>query len=78
MAGAAGLAVKVGLTAWRGPTAGLAGQWGGGFLPPPRLHPALAAAPILGVYGVVYLGLALATAPGGFRAAVAGLRRRLR
>jgi putative peptidoglycan lipid II flippase len=78
VAGAAGLAVKVGLTAWRGPMAGLAGQWGGGFLPPPRLHPALAAAPILGVYGAVYLGLALATAPGGFRAAVAGLRRRLR
>jgi putative peptidoglycan lipid II flippase len=78
VAGAAGLGVKWALTAWRGPMPGVAAQWGGGFLPPPRLHPALAAVPILGVYGAVYLALALSTAPGGFRAAVAGLRRRLR
>jgi len=78
VAGAAGLSVKVGLAAWRGPMPGLSAQWGGGFLPPPRLHPAVAALPILGVFGAIYLGLALSTAPGGFRAALAGLRRRLR
>jgi putative peptidoglycan lipid II flippase len=76
-AGAAGLAVKAGLAAWRGPMAGVADQWGGGFLPPPRLHPALAAVPILGVYGVVYLGLALGTAPGGAREALRRVRRRM-
>jgi putative peptidoglycan lipid II flippase len=78
VAGAAGLAVKVLLTRWRGPMPGLEAQWGGGFLPPPRLHPAAAALPILGAYGVVYLALALGTAPGGPRAALARLRKRLR
>jgi putative peptidoglycan lipid II flippase len=76
--GAAALGVKAALVAWRGATAGLAGQWGGGFLPPPRLHPVLAAVPILGVYGVVYLALALGTAPGGARAAIQRVRGRLR
>jgi hypothetical protein len=64
------------LTAWRGPMPGVAEQWGGSFLPPPRLHPALAAVPILAVFGAVYLGLALCTAPGGPRAALARVRRR--
>ncbi len=76
-AGAAALGVKAALTAWRGPMPGLAEQWGGGFLQPPRLHPALAAVPILAVYGIVYLGLALGTAPGGARAALARVRRRM-
>ena len=76
-AGAAALMVKAALTAWRGPMPGLAEQWGGGFLPPPRMHPALAAIPILAVYGAVYLGLALGTAPGGPRAALARVRRRM-
>lgn len=76
VAGAAALGVKVALVAWRGPVPGLAErQWGGAFLPPPRLHPVVAAVPILGLYGLVYLGLALGTAPGGFRSALAGLRR---
>jgi putative peptidoglycan lipid II flippase len=75
-AGAAGLAVKVLLARWRGPMPGLAEQWGGGFLPPPHLHPAVAAVPILGVYGAVYLALALGTSPGGARAALSRLRRR--
>jgi len=69
--------VKVLLARWRGPMPGADQQWGGAFLPPPRLHPALAALPILGVFGAVYLALALSTAPGGPRAAVARLRRRL-
>lgn len=77
VAGAAALMVKAALTAWRGPMPGLAEQWGGGFLPPPRMHPALAAIPILAVYGAVYLGLALGTAPGGPRAALARVRRRM-
>jgi putative peptidoglycan lipid II flippase len=77
VAGAAGLGVKVLLARWRGPMPGADQQWGGAFLPPPRLHPALAALPILGVFGAVYLALALSTAPGGPRAAVARLRRRL-
>ncbi len=77
LAGAAGLAVKALLTAWRGPMPGLAEQWGGGFLPPPRLHPALAAVPILAVYCAVYLALALGTAPGGPRAALARVRKRM-
>jgi putative peptidoglycan lipid II flippase len=75
-AGLLALGVKALLTAWRGPMPGLAGQWGGGFLPPPRLPPALAAVPILAVYGAAYLGLALGTAPGGFRAAWVRVRRR--
>ncbi len=74
-AGALALGVKAGLVAWLGPMPGLEGQWGGGFLPPPRLAPALAAAPILAVYGVAYLALALGGRPGGIRAALA---RRLR
>lgn len=77
LAGVAGLSVKVVLTAWRGPMPGLAEQWGGGFLPPPRLHPAVAAVPILAVFGAVYLVLALGTAPGGPRAALARVRRRM-
>jgi putative peptidoglycan lipid II flippase len=76
IAGVLALCVKWLLTRWRGPMPGLAEQWGGGFLPPPRLHPALAALPILGVYGLVYLALAFGTAPGGFRASVTGLLRR--
>jgi putative peptidoglycan lipid II flippase len=76
--GAAGLAAKALLVRWRGPMAGVAEQWGGGFLPPPRLHPTLAALPILGAFGLVYLALALGTAPGGPRAALARLRRRQR
>lgn len=75
----AALAVKLLLVAWRGPIAGLAAQWGGGFLPPPRLHPILAAVPIVGAFVAVYLGIALATSPGGPRAtlrAVLGRRRR--
>src|SRR5512142_1364281 len=47
VAGAVGLGVKAALTAWRGPMPGVAGQWGGGFLPPPRMHPVLSAVPIL-------------------------------
>ncbi|HYD41898.1 MAG TPA: murein biosynthesis integral membrane protein MurJ [Anaeromyxobacter sp.] len=77
VAGAAGLGVKVALAAWRGPMPGVAEQWGGGFLPPPELHPALGAIPILGVYGVGYLALAVGTAPGGARAALARVRRRM-
>jgi putative peptidoglycan lipid II flippase len=87
VAGAAGLGVKAALAAWRGPMPGVAGwcgagtcrgaEWLGHFLPPPELHPAVAAIPILGVYGVVYLALALGTAPGGARAALARVRRRM-
>jgi len=74
-AAAAALLVKAALTAWRGPMPGVAEQWGGGFLPPPALHPALAAVPILAVFGAIYLALALGTSPGGLRTALAGLRR---
>jgi putative peptidoglycan lipid II flippase len=77
-AGAAGIAVKVALVRWCGPARGLARQWGGGFLPPPQLYPPLAAVPILGVFAVVYLALALGTAPGGPRSALARVRRRSR
>ncbi|MGC4001386.1 MAG: murein biosynthesis integral membrane protein MurJ [Anaeromyxobacter sp.] len=73
-ASAAALAVKAALVRWRGEMPGLAGEWGGGFLPPPRLHPVLAALPIVAVFGVVYLALALAGTPGGVR----GLLRRAR
>jgi putative peptidoglycan lipid II flippase len=76
-AGGVALAVKAALVHWRGPAGDLVGQWGGSFLPPPRLYPPLAALPILGVYGAVYLALALATTPGGAAAAVRRLRRRL-
>ncbi|HET6440473.1 MAG TPA: murein biosynthesis integral membrane protein MurJ [Anaeromyxobacter sp.] len=72
----AALLVKELLTLWRGQMPGVAEQWGGGFLPPPALHPVLAAVPILAVYGLVYLCLALGTAPGGMRAQLARLRRR--
>ncbi|HET6411700.1 MAG TPA: murein biosynthesis integral membrane protein MurJ [Anaeromyxobacter sp.] len=75
IAGAAGLAVKALLVGLYGPMPGLAGQWGGGFLPPPRLHPVLAAVPILATYGALYLALALFTAPGGPGAALQRVRR---
>jgi putative peptidoglycan lipid II flippase len=78
LAGAAGLGVKMALVHWRGAAPGVAGEWGGGFLPPPRLYAPLAAVPILAVFGAVYLALALATTPGGPRAAVQRLRRRVR
>ena len=70
--------MKAALVRWLGPTGGLALQWGGGFLPPPRLYPPLAAIPILGAFGAVYLALALGTAPGGPRAALARARGKLR
>jgi putative peptidoglycan lipid II flippase len=76
VAGAAGLAVKVALVRRFGPVPGLEAQWGGGFLPPPRLYAPVAAVPILGAFGAVYLVLALGLAPGGPRAALARLRRR--
>ncbi len=76
VAGGAGLLVKVGLEGWGGPMPGVNQQWGGGFLPPPDMHPGLAAIPILGAYGAIYLALALGTAPGGARAALARVRRR--
>ncbi len=60
-----------------GPMPGLSEQWGGGFLPPPRLHPAVTGVIVLAAFGAVYLALALGTAPGGPRAALARLRRRL-
>jgi len=78
VAGAAGIATKMLLVSWRGPARGLARQWGGSFLPPPRLYPPLAAVPILGVFAAAYLALALATAPGGPRSALARLRHRFR
>ena len=68
--GIAGLLVKALLVRWRGAAPGLSEQWGGGFLPPPRLYAPLAALPILGGFGLVYLGIALATSPGGPRAAL--------
>lgn len=74
-AGGAGIGVKVMLVRWRGPVGGLAQQWGGRFLPPPRLYPPLAAVPILGAFAVVYLLLALGTAPGGLRSRLARVRR---
>jgi putative peptidoglycan lipid II flippase len=77
-AGAAGLAVKAALVRWRGPMGGLGAQWGGGFLPAPRLYPPLAAAPILAAFVGVYLALALGTMPGGARAALERLRARWR
>jgi putative peptidoglycan lipid II flippase len=77
VAGAAGLLVKALLVRHLGAMGGLARQWGGGFLPPPRLYPPLAAVPILGAFGLCYLALALGTAPGGPRAALGRLRRRL-
>src|SRR5512142_1996313 len=47
VAGVVGLGVKVALARGLGPAPGVAGQWGGGFLPPPRMHPVLSAVPIL-------------------------------
>ncbi|HVO21036.1 MAG TPA: murein biosynthesis integral membrane protein MurJ [Anaeromyxobacter sp.] len=75
-AGATGLAVKGLLVRWLGPAPGLSGQWGGGFLPPPRLHPAATGVLVLSAFAGVYLALALWTSPGGPRAALARLRRR--
>jgi putative peptidoglycan lipid II flippase len=76
-AGLSGLAVKAILTRWRGPVPGLSEQWGGGFLPPPQLHPAATGVMVLTAFGAVYLALSLGSAPGGPRAALARLRRRL-
>jgi putative peptidoglycan lipid II flippase len=78
LGGAAALAVKVLLVRALGPMPGVEAQWGGGFLPPPRLYPPLAAIPILGAFGGVYLAVALATTPGGARAAARRMFRRLR
>jgi putative peptidoglycan lipid II flippase len=78
LAGAAGLAMKAALARHFGPTPGLAHQWGGSFLPAPRLYPPLAAVPILAAFAVTYLALALGTAPGGPRAALARAWRKLR
>ena len=76
LAGAvAGLLVKALLVGLRGPMPGLETQWGGGFLPPPHLHPVLSAVPVLSVFGLVYLALSLSTAEGGPRAALLRLRR---
>jgi len=76
VAGVAGLAVKAALVRWLGPAPGLAGQWGGGFLPPPHLHPAATGALVLAPFAAVYLALALCTSPGGPRQSLARLRRR--
>lgn len=78
LAGGAALLVKAALVQWRGAAPGLAGQWGGGFLPPPRIWAPAAAVPIIGVFGLVYLGLALGSTPGGGRAALRRGFRRLR
>ncbi|WP_248359889.1 murein biosynthesis integral membrane protein MurJ [Anaeromyxobacter oryzae] len=77
VAGGAALATKVALVRWRGAMPGLASDWGGAFLPPPRMHPVLAALPIVGAFAVVYLGLVLVLTPGG-AAALPGFRRRVR
>ena len=60
VAGAAGLAVKAGLAAWRGVDAAAARELGGSFLQPPATHPWLTAAAVLGIFGGVYLLTALA------------------
>jgi len=57
-AGGAGLGVKAGLTALRGPDAAVARELAGTFLPPPALHPWVTAVAVLGTFGGAYLALA--------------------
>ena len=57
-AGACGIGVKAILVHRFGAVASVARQWGGGFLPPPRVHAVAAALPILAAFGVTYLAAA--------------------
>ena len=56
-AGLTGLAIKVGLTRWLGPEAGVLAEWGGDWLPPPALHPALVFPLVVLPFGAVYFGI---------------------
>jgi putative peptidoglycan lipid II flippase len=60
VAGLVGLGLKVALTRFLGPMPGPEGEWGGGLLVPPRLHPVVAAAVLLPTYGVLYFALTAA------------------
>ena len=48
------------LTSVLGPMPGVAAEWGGQFLVPPRLHPVLGFAAVALPFGVVYFGLTAA------------------
>jgi putative peptidoglycan lipid II flippase len=55
-----GLIVKHLLVLVYGPEPGLLEQWGGSWLPVPRLSPVLTATAVLGAYGAFYLGITYA------------------
>ncbi|MFP2930656.1 murein biosynthesis integral membrane protein MurJ [Pyxidicoccus sp. 3LG] len=58
--GLVALGVRLGLTSLLGPLPGVAAEWGGGWLPPPRLHPVLGFVAVAVPFGAVYFGLAAA------------------
>ncbi|MBZ4418592.1 murein biosynthesis integral membrane protein MurJ [Myxococcus sp. RHSTA-1-4] len=60
VAGLVALAVRWGLTSLLGPMPGVAVEWGGGVLAPPRLHPVLGFVAVALPFGAVYFGLAAA------------------
>jgi putative peptidoglycan lipid II flippase len=57
IAAACAVGVKLLLVRAYGYDAGVLAQWGGEWLPPPHLHPALTALLVLGTYGAAYLAL---------------------
>jgi putative peptidoglycan lipid II flippase len=59
-AGLVALAVRWGLASLLGPMPGVAAEWGGEVLAPPRLHPALGFLAVALPFGAVYFGLAVA------------------
>jgi putative peptidoglycan lipid II flippase len=60
VAGLVGLGIKLGLASLLGPMPGVAAEWGGELLAPPRLHPALGFLATAVPFGVVYFALAAA------------------
>lgn len=60
VAGLVGLAIKLGLAVLLGPMPGVAAEWGGEWLAPPRLHPALGFLAVAVPFGAIYFGLAAA------------------
>ncbi|WP_163988543.1 murein biosynthesis integral membrane protein MurJ [Pyxidicoccus caerfyrddinensis] len=60
IAGLVGLGIKLGLASLLGPMPGVAAEWGGELLVPPRLHPALGLLATAVPFGIVYFALAAA------------------
>ncbi len=60
VAGLVGLGLKVALARYLGPMPGTEGEWGGGLLVPPQLHPIVTAALLLPIYGVLYFAFTAA------------------